>query len=329
MNEVLNIDWQPLGLLIKPSLSHPKWLRHYTGASSIVEGPRAGLFWCYITGRDDKNRSLIGRILVDLEGKASVIDIAHRPCLSHGSLGSFDEDGVSYPCVVSDGEVLHLFYTGWVATCSTGFQNHLGRAISHDGGQNFIRISRAPVMHRTDDEPFSIGSTFVTLEGRKWRMWYTSFIEWYRKTDSVSAGHRYLIRYAESEDGERWHRDYVDRIGFGPEEHSVCHPSVLKLEDTFHMWFCARGEYYRIFHAVSRDGLTWHRLPYRLSRDVLGDWDHDSQCYPSAFEHKGFVYVVYSGNEYGKGGLGMVMTSSENLKSAANRFWEKGHAVAY
>lgn len=328
MDQTLSSCWRSLGLLLKPSASHPDWLTRYTGASSIVAGPRAGLFWFYISGRDASNRSLIGRVLVDLEGGASVIDIDSGPCFSHGKLGAFDEDGVSYPCVVSDGDVLHLFYTGWVATRSTGFQNQLGRAVSHDGGKHFVRTSDAPVMHRTNNEPYSIGSSFVMLERGKWRMWYTSFIEWHRNSDD-SVGHRYLIRYAESEDGCRWHRDYFDRIGFEIGEHSVCHPSVLKLGDTYHMWFCARGDNYRMFHAISRDGVIWHRLPYRFPVDAAGDWDDRSQCYPSAFEYKGAVYVAYSGNDYGQGGLGILMAPTESLESAADCFWEKGHVIEH
>ena len=328
MTKILSSCWQSLGLLVQPSPAHPDWLRRYTGSSSIITGPKAGLFWFYITGRDGHNRSLIGRILVDLEGGASVIDIESHPCFTHGKLGAFDEDGVSYPCVVSDGDVLHLFYTGWVATCSTGFQNHLGRAVSRDDGEHFFRTSDAPIMHRTDQEPFSIGSTFVMRERDQWRMWYTSFIEWHRN-HNASAGHRYLIRHAESKDGCQWQRDYVDHIGFETGEHSVCHPSVLRLGDTYHMWFCARGDYYQLHHAISRDGMIWHRLHYHLPVGGSGAWDDRSQCYPSAFEYKGAVYVAYSGNDYGQGGLGILKAPAALLESAADRYWEKGHANAH
>ncbi len=263
-----------------------------------------------------------------MEDTPAVIDIENHPCFSHGKLGAFDEDGVSYPCVVSDGDVLHLFYTGWVATCSTGFQNQLGRAVSRDDGEHFLRTSDAPILHRTDDEPFSIGSSFVMLEDGQWRMWYTSFIEWHRNLDT-STIHRYLIRNAESKDGFLWQRDYIDRIGFEIGEHSVCHPTVLKLGDTYHMWFCARGDYYQLHHAISRNGLIWHRLHYRFPVGGAGAWDDRAQCYPSAFEYKGVVYVAYSGNDYGQGGLGILMAKTESLESAAHHYWETGHANAY
>ncbi|GGY06541.1 hypothetical protein GCM10007160_37630 [Litchfieldella qijiaojingensis] len=307
-------NWQKLGAIVKPSSIYPLWLRNFTGATAVVEHGSPGLFWFYITGRDDYNKSHIGRILVDLNHGPAVVYIEEDVCFSHGRLGTFDEDGVSYPCLIEARYGIDLFYTGWVATRSTGFQNHLGKAYSIDGGKTFKRYSKAPILARNDSEPYSIGSVFVMQDNELWKMWYTSFVSWEKKDDNTIQ-HKYLIRYAESEDGFSWFRDYENCIDFDKGEFAICRPTVIKLNGIYHMWFCARGNEYRLCHAISKDGRSWKRLYYNIvpSSSSKESWDSHSQCYPAAFRYSGYLYLLYSGNGYGKEGLGLIRISIDAL----------------
>ena len=45
----------------------------------------------------------------------------------------------------------------------------------------------------------------------------------------------------------------------GPEEYAICKPCVMKDGDIYRMWFCARGNAYRIYYAESSDGVAWRR----------------------------------------------------------------------
>lgn len=266
------------------------------------------LYDIYVTGRDAANRSRIGVVTIDMDEPTQVIDIAAEPVLSLGELGMFDENGTSYPCLVQDGERLWLYYTGWMPTVLTPFQNHLGLAMRHD--DRFRRVSRAPILERTDDDPLSIGSTYVLKESGRWRMWYTSFLGWGKSPEEPK--HTYVIKYAESTDGLKWSRfNHVCIDPHDPGEYAIARPSVLYHEDRYHMWYCYRGEQYRIGYAISEDGIHWTRQDELAGITVSSDgWDSESVEYPHVFWHRDELFMLYCGNHYGKAGLGIARLSS-------------------
>ena len=71
--------------------------------------------------------------------------------------------------------------------------------------ERFVRVSRAPVVPRTDADYLSLGSCFVMKEDDRWRMWYTAFTSWAAKP--ADPKHTYLIKYGESHDGINWTRN--------------------------------------------------------------------------------------------------------------------------
>ena len=80
----------------------------------------------------------------------------------------------------------------------------------------------------------------------KFKMWYTCFNGW-EKPEPTKTKHYYNIKYAESEDGIHWDRPNITCIDFLDEtEYAICHPAVVKLDDSYHMWFAYRGDQYRI-----------------------------------------------------------------------------------
>ena len=136
-------------------------------------------------------------------------------------------------------------------------------------------------------------------------MWYGSNISWGRVKEDM----RHLIKYAESDDGIRWHRPDVVAIGFSSaEEYAICKPCVQKDADGYKMWFCSRGERYRIRHAQSSDGKSWSRIGDTDGIDVSPEgWDSDMIEYPCVFDHKGKKYLLYSGDGYGRAGFGIAV----------------------
>jgi len=276
----------------------------FTGASCVVTGD-ASLVGLLITGRDRNNRSIIGRAWLDVDEPDRPIEIDPTPVLAPGTRGMFDENGVSYPAVerAADGAD-HLYFTGWMPTVLTPFQNHVGLARREPGG-TFERVSRAPILERTDDDPLSTGSTCVLREGEEWRLWYTSFTSWGDETDP--AAHTYLIKSARSDDGITWERN--GQIAIGSErdgEHSTCRPTVLHLADGYHMWFCWRGDSYQIGYAHSSDGLSWQRDDSAAGIEAESDgWEDGEQGYPSVFVRGDYAYVLYCGSGYGQEGLGL------------------------
>ncbi len=296
-------SWEKLGRLVRADGTIP-WMHGFTGAGAMVSQGEEPVVDLYITGRDDQNRSMIGRTRLDLE-KATILEIEREPVLTPGDLGAFDENGVSYPSLVRCGEDLFMFYTGWMPSVLTPFQNHLGLAKLGDDGR-FHRVSRAPVLPRTNEDYLSIGSSYATIEDGVWRLWYTSFIKW--GTEPGVPKHHYEIKYAQSPDGRTWTRrgDEVCIGAMNVEEHSLCRPSVLKIQGRYHMWYCHRGERYRIGYASSDDGIAWARADDAVGIEPSGQgWDSDEQGYPNVIRHGEWLYMVYSGNGFGKDGIGL------------------------
>ena len=74
------------------------------------------------------------------------------------------------------------------------------------------------------------------------------------------------------------------------------------------MWYCVRGDSYRIGYAESADGLEWTR------RDCLAGiappaegWDSQMQAYPMVFREGGRWLMLYNGNGYGATGFGCAL----------------------
>jgi hypothetical protein len=185
------------------------------------------------------------------------------------------------------------------------WQNQLGLAISAGPGQPFKRWSKFPVVALDEVDPYTISYPWVLQEGGRFRMWYGSNIAWGRVKEDM----RHLIKYAESDDGIHWQRTNVIAIDFGfPGEYAMSKPCVLKDGDIYKMWFCSRGERYRIRYAESADGLIWTRVGEQDAIDVSADgWDSDMIEYPCVFAHGGRRYLLYSGNGYGREGFGIAV----------------------
>lgn len=295
--------WEKLGRLLAPD-PDIEWMSTCTGPAFAHTPDGSDVLDVYVTGRDNRNRSLIGIVKVMLADVPTVLAISPKPVLACGSRGAFDENGVSYPCVVERDARLFLYYTGWMPTVITPFQVHLGLAVrQHDGTMQ--RVSRAPILERTNEDFLSIGSVCVQVEDGLWRMWYTTFTEWGSGVGEPK--HKYIIKYASSRDGIHWERNNEVCINLEhPGEHSICSPTVYRDMNGYHMWYCYRGDEYRIGYATSDDGVSWRRHDDNGGLDQSGqEWDSRAQCYPHVFLRGDDLYMLYCGNGYGREGLGM------------------------
>lgn len=295
--------WRSHGRILPPDPS-VAWLASCAGSAGTLSEWDDDHGYVYVSGRDDQNRSLIGRVLLDVRDEPRIVEVEPEPVFRFGALGAFDENGVSYPCVLARGEDLWLYYTGWMPSVLTPFQNHIGLAIQRPG-RAFDRVSRAPILPRTDADHLWLGSTYVSVDGAGFHMWYTACTEW------VPTGgeplHKYLIKYAHSDDGIDWRRDDSIAIDFASdEEFAIARPSVIHADGRHHMWFCARGDEYHLGYATSSDGLAWERRDDALGFTPSGEaWDAKAQCYPCVFRAGGRFFMLYNGNGYGRDGLGI------------------------
>jgi hypothetical protein len=300
------VKWRKLGHVYAPDGSKP-WMRSHA-ANPIAEHISGDRYRIYFSARDVENRSSISWVEIDLATPTRVLAEADAPVLAPGDLAMFDDSGCSIGCILPVDGKRYLYYMGWHLTVRVPWQNALGLAISDAPGRPFQRYSRFPVLPLDEVDPYTISYPWVLRENGVFRMWYGSNVQWGREQRDM----RHLLKYAESRDGIHWSRPDTVVIDFrSPDEYAICKPCVLKGRDGYEMWFCSRGERYRIRYARSTDGLHWTRHDDEVGIDVSTEgWDSDMIEYPSVFDHGGSRYMLYAGNGYGRDGFGIAVLES-------------------
>jgi len=178
----------------------------------------------FFGGRNDNNMTQTGWVDIDLNNKL-FIEVSEDPVISFGEIGSFD-DSLALGCsLVEDEDKLYFYYVGWMQGKRVRYYPSLGLSISTDGGRTFEKISKAPIIPRSDQDPFGMASPFVMKDGGQWRMWYSSYREWKLKDNEPWP--RYELRYAESKDGIKW--DLKNHVCIGSNEgEAVARPWSIK-----------------------------------------------------------------------------------------------------
>jgi hypothetical protein len=300
------VVWEKQGLLV-PAPPPFRWAASHA-ALPVARGVGDGVE-LYFSSRDRDGRSHIGRARLgrDLSGAPSY---DAEPLLGPGALGSFDDAGVTTSCLLEHEGGLDLFYSGWMRGATVPFYFYVGCARSTDGGRTFERISSAPVLERSDVDPYLTASPWILVEDGRWRMWYVSGTGWELVGDRPR--HSYHIKYAESRDGLSWKREGHVCIDFRDgSEYAIARPCVVRDGDVYRMWYSSRGDAYRLGYAESADGLTWERLDDAAGLEPSSEgWDSEMVCYPAVYEADGRRHLLYNGNGYGETGIGHAVETS-------------------
>lgn len=259
----------------------------------------------YFGTRDADQHARIGFVEVDMSDPTRVLSVSEDPVLSPGEAGHFDDNAVYPGNVLADSERLVMYYMGRTNGVPPRYSMAIGLAASEDGGLSFHRLHTAPVMDRSDHDPWMVSTPCVFREGAIWRMWYLSGWGW-----DVEAGNSfYHIKYAESVDGVTWRRDGLVVVDLESGETNVAAPTVLKDNEGYRMWFCTYREgTYRLGFASSTDGVNWRRDDGEVGIESAGNgWDSRGMAYPHVFRHEDQAYLLWSGNDYGRDGFGIAV----------------------
>ncbi len=294
------MKWKKLGLIFEPPRGLP-WLESHAALPAVAPDGRR-VYW---SGRDGAGRAHVGWLELDALDSARVVGVGSGTVLDPGPPGSFDESGATVSCVVAHERRLHLYYTGWSLGVTVPFYLFAGLAVSEDGGETFARVSPAPILDRSPEDPYLTASPWVVVEEGLWRMWYVSGSRWERLANGVR--HFYNIRYAESRDGILWERDSRPCIDFAhPDEYAFSRPCVVRDKDCYRMWYSFRGDRYRLGYAESADGRTWERKDQDAGMEPSADgWDSEMIAYPCVLDRGDSRFLLYNGNGYGRTGIGL------------------------
>jgi hypothetical protein len=302
--------WSKRGVLLAPPTGQP-WAHSHAALPVVwsIDGSQADL---YYSPRDRRGRAHIAcaRLEVGLDGALAVIGHDPEPVLAPGSLGAFDDSGVTMSCLAESENATLLYYTGWTLGLTVPFYFYAGLAVRPRGQSVFTRVSTAPILDRDATDPYLTASPWVLYDHDTWRMWYVSCTRWERVDDDIR--HYYHLRYAESADGIHWQRAGRVVVDFADEhEYAISRPCVIRDRDRYRMWFAARGDRYRLGYAESVDGIQWQRDDCRadLSPSDTG-WDAEMIAYPAIADMGDRRYMLYNGNGYGRTGIGYAISET-------------------
>jgi len=302
------MKWIKKGLIFEPP-GNLGWMVTHAAVPALDRADN--LYRVYYSGRDEKGRAQIGFFEIEMTDPPSILRVSNTPVIGLGPLGSFDDNGVTSSWIVSCNGKKYQYYTGWNLGVTVPFYFFIGLAVSEDGGKTFQKTSNAPILGRSQIDPYLTASPCVLFENNVWRMWYVSCSKW--EIEKNQPKHYYHIKYAESRDGLKWDRTGVICIDYqNAEEHAIARPCVCRDGDSYKMWYSYRGKTYRIGYAESKDGIEWERKDKEVGIDVSeSGWDAEMIEYPFVFDHKGERYMLYNGNGYGKTGIGLAVLEEE------------------
>lgn len=301
------MKWKKRGRLFCPENQFPWMMSH--AANPFLEIINDNVWQVYFTCRNYQNQSHIGMVQFDVGDNFRIINISERPILQPGELGIFDDSGTAMGYLLSVNHTKYLYYLGWNLKVTVPWLNTIGLAVWNEKKRQFDKISRAPVMDRSHEDPFSISYPSILSENGIYRMWYGSNLKWGKDQSSMD----HVFKYAESRDAIHWIRTGKIVMGLEhPNEYALSKPYVIRDPTHYSMWYSYRGKKncttYRIGYATSPDGLVWTRKDSEVGIEVSkSGWDSEMICYPCIFDFKGERYMLYNGNGYGKTGFGLAI----------------------
>lgn len=301
--------WRKLGLVYAPS--GERWWAHAYATIPTVEIVGDQVIRVYFAALDSNLFGRIGYVDLDADDPTHILFETPEPILDLGELGTFDDSGVNPSCVLTIASKKYLYYIGWQRSERVPYMLFAGLACSDDG-THFERISRVPILDRTDAEPFSRSAPYVMVEDGVFKMWYWSCVAW--SAAGHSAHYNNVIRHATSTDGIHWKSH--DQICIRPEkldEYSVGRPWVIRDGSLYKMWYSIRShnKLYRIGYAESSDGLSWIRKDSEAGIVVSASgWDSEMICYPCVVDVRRKRYMFYNGNRHGMAGFGFALLES-------------------
>jgi hypothetical protein len=314
------VKWIKKGLLFDP---HQHQLP--AGCTSHAQSPQALVFDDFVriffsTRRRDESGQFLSYIaFADVDRALErILRVGSEPAIGLGGLGTFDEHGIFPVNIVRDRARIFAFTSGWSRRVSVPVETAIGLAVSHDQGTSFERVGPGPVMGPTSSEPFLVGDPFVIIRDGRWHMWYIFGTRWAPATASEGPARVYKIAHATSNDGVSWERDsrLILSDVLGADECQAL-PTVIEHQGAWHMYFCFRhasdfrsnrDRGYRLGYARSTDLQHWVRDDRAAGIDVSDSgWDSDMLCYPHVFWCGDQAFMLYNGNEFGRGGFGVAV----------------------
>lgn len=270
----------------------------------------------YYSSRDINNKSRISYIEVEAANPINILYEHDKPIIDLGKLGTFDQDGMMLSSIINVGDMKYLYYFGIRKMLDIPNQNMIGLII-YDG-ETYKRYSDGPILGISPNDHYYVATPYVLLDNDVFKCWYMSVKEW--KIINNKPEFFYDIKYAVSHNGIDWITNNTPCIQLKDLEGGISSPCVLRIDNYYEMYYSYRNFYdyklnkdcaYKIGYAKSLDGIKWQRednLTFNSSLMNSYMFDNIMMCYPNVIIHDNIKYMIYCGNEFGKCGIGCVIS---------------------
>jgi hypothetical protein len=300
--------WKKLGLVYQRLAEDPGhwWATHMMAPTAVQID--SGRLRVYLGGWDRTGISRIAWIDVDAHDPLRMLGRSERPALDIGRPGCFDENGVFPAHACRMGEDIRLYYTGFQLGHKVRHYNFGGLAVSRDG-DTFERVSEAPVLDRADEGLYVRAGQSILPEHGIFPTVYSAGSEWIETGGKLRPC--YDVYYQESRDGLSYQPRGSCIVRHDPAvEHGLGRPQLVRLDGRRYVFYTRRilGMKYFLGCARESDGPGWQRCDDEI--DLIHSergFDSDMIYFPSVIQVPvtGRVFLFYSGNGFGHGGLGV------------------------
>lgn len=306
----MKMEWEKLGLIYKPNGTND-WKNN----SALTPTPLVfeDKIRIYAGFRNLHGVSRIGFVDLDVNDPTKILRISDKPALDIGKPGSFDDNGVILGDVFLDNGIVKMYYVGFQLVEKVKFLAFSGLAISHDGGENFVKVSSVPILDRKENALFFNAIHTVIFDEGKYKFWLGAGSEWQniKGIDYPS----YNVKYVESNDGRSFTKESLDCLNFtNPQEYRIGRPRVYKSNNSYSIIFTygTLSGRYEMGYATSKDGKNWKREDDILNfKPSAEGWDDKWVSYGALFKINKQLYMVYNGNEMGRDGFGLAILKNQ------------------
>lgn len=295
---------------------------------SHAQSPQAVVFDNFIRiyystrEKDEKNKFLSRVQFVDFDKTfKKIINKSSYSVIKRGEPGTFDEHGIFPFSPFKYKDKIYAYTTGWSRRVSVSVETGIGLAISNDDGKTYEKIGNGPILTSSLNEPFLVCDGYVKYYEHQFYMWYIYGTNWKIYKGETQPERTYKIGCARSNDGINWQKEGKQIIPSVSDDECQALPTVIKIGNKYHMYFCYRKSYnfrtnpensYRLGYAYSEDLINWIRDDENCGINVSKrGWDSEMICYPNLFESDNEIYLLYNGNEFGKYGFGIAILENK------------------
>ena len=291
-----------LGPIITHDMLHDLGMRYAAVPfATQINGTHYRIFF---SSRDQYNQSYGSYLDYDIQELKIIIPPPKKPLIIHGSIGYFDDSGVTISCYLK--ELNALYYMGWNLMRKVPFSNQIGKLELNPKEDSVHRTRKTPVLGKCELEPLSFGYPWVLKTKDKYKMWYDTILKW--ESNSTS-NYKFILRSALSNDGVNWHKTYKQNFPLHHQEKSIARPCIIFEDNIYKMWCSVNylGKY-RLCYAESIDGDNWQRMDNSIIwKGKKQNWESTEQSYPFLIQNNMSQFLLYNGNDYGKSGFGICL----------------------